>query len=85
MIPDSFAAPESFERIRAGLVTVGHQDSGARFAARTALDEAPFERPTVDSWRIASARARQIAAEGLPIQYPRLDDRGLLWVDPNAT
>lgn len=78
-LPASYSHPDTVTRVRRGLQATGHDHDTADRAARLALAEAPFASPTVEGWRIACARARQLAAEGLPHQYPRLGPDGLLW------
>lgn len=68
--PPDFESRAAFGRIVKGLVALDILGERAEWAARVALDEAPFAAPTPDSWALVCSRARQLAGSDWPTGKP---------------
>lgn len=71
-LPPTYDSLAAQTRIVRGLVAEGAAEDRAGWAARIALDEAPFAAPDDEGWRTACNRARSLAHSTMrvgPVPY----------------
>jgi hypothetical protein len=72
-LPPQYESRSAELRIRSGLEKSGVSVGRSEWAARMALDEAPFIAPSDDGWAVVCVRARWLARSSLATGYQAYD------------